>query len=206
MLKKLTETRPVKTIRWQTASAGEGKEYPSQFKTTSKVVILTNSWASLNEHVKAIEGRAFTIQFDPPPEAVHPEVGKWFKNQEVYDFVWENRGLITKPNMRLYVKIAEQMAADRPWRKRGLEMIVGDGRLLKIADLLTDKSFANNTERCKRFEQLNWGSRSTFYNLLKEVRFYNAVDPSANPPLLNPSKDVISFSQFTSAWTSGQDD
>ena len=34
-LKKLTETKRVKTLRWPTNSAGEGKKYPSSFQTTT---------------------------------------------------------------------------------------------------------------------------------------------------------------------------
>ena len=114
-------------------------------------------------------------------------MGKWFWDQDVYDFVWENLRLITKPNMRLYVKIAEQKKAGRPWQKRGLEMIVGDGRLLKIGTLLADKNYRNNTERCKKFVELGWGSRSTFYNMLKEFRFYNTKVP-VHGPLLKLAK------------------
>lgn len=185
-LKKLTETKKVKTLRWPTNSAGEDKEYPSSFQTTSRAVILTNSWDSINEHVRAIEGRAFSIVFDPDPIEVHLEVGRrgWFHDQEVYDFVWENRQLITKPNMRLYVKIAEQKKAGRPWRKRGLEMIVGDDRLNKIAQLLIDKKYKNNTARCEEFQRLGWGSRATFYNLLKEFRFYKTSTTIAQPKLI----------------------
>ena len=195
MLKKLTETRSTKTMRWQTNSAGDGKDYPSEFDTTSKVIILTNSWSSLNEDIRAIEGRAVTILFDPSPEAVHAEVGKWFHDQEVYNFVWENRGLITKPNMRLYIKIAQYKTAGRPWRKRGLEMMVGDARLMKIVDLLLDDSFGSNAERCEKFKQLGWGGRSTFYNLLKEFRFYSEVTASENPPLLCVEEETLKMNQ-----------
>ena len=185
-LKQLMETKQVKTLKWQTNAAGDGLSYPSEFDTTSKVAILTNSWDSINEHVRAVEGRATTIVFDPSPEEVHREVGRggWFKDQEVFDFVWENQGLITKPNMRLYTKILEQKRAGRPWRSRGIEMMVGDGRLNQIAQLLADPTFKNNTQRCKRFIELGYGKRATFYNLLKEFRFYKPTSESEPPVLI----------------------
>ena len=191
-LKILCETTTTKTLRWLTDSAGEGKAYPSEFTTESRVVILTNSWSSINEHVKAIEGRALTIIFDPSPNEVHREVGKWFTDQSVYDFVWQHRRLITKPNMRLYVKILEQKKA-RPgnWQSRGLEMIIGDKRLTEVAKLIVDKSFKTNTDRAKFFVDKGMGSRATFYNLLKEFRFQEVGDgdDGEEPPKLLHEQD-----------------
>lgn len=188
-LKQLTETRTVKTLRWPTASTGEGKEYPSSFETTSRAIVLTNEWDSINEHVRAIEGRATTICFEPTPEEVHKEVGRWFQDQEVYDYVWENRRLITKPNMRLYVKLLEQKRAGRPWRKRGLEMLVGDTRLSKIAEVLASPEYKTNNQRRKAFEERGYGTRSTFYKLLKEFRYYTATTSLDASPTLDAVKN-----------------
>ncbi len=184
LLKNLTETRKVKKLHWPTASAGPGKEYPSSFETTSRVIILTNGWESISEHVRAIEGRAFSIHFDPTPTEVHLHVGKWFTDQEVYDFVWQYRRFITKPNMRLYVKISEQRKAGAPWQKRGLEMLIGDSRLNALAEILLDAKYKNNNQRIKAFTESGYGSRSTFYNMLNEFRFYTTETDLADCPKL----------------------
>lgn len=173
-MKALTETRPLKTLRWQTASTGGDKEYPDNFETSSRVILLTNRWESLNEHIRALEGRAFTVIFDPPPEEVHADVarGGWFHDQEVYEFVWRHRSLITRPNLRLYGKIAEQKQAGRPWRKRGLEMLAGDRHRVVMAQLLSDGRYSTNKERAEAFTAMRLGGRTRFYEFLKEFERY----------------------------------
>jgi len=102
LLKALTETRRTKTLAWPTAAAGEGRAVPSSFQTESRVVLLTNQWPTIGEHVRAIESRACIIIFDPTPEEVHFEVGRrgWFHDQEIFDFVWQHRKFSTRPDMR----------------------------------------------------------------------------------------------------------
>jgi hypothetical protein len=149
-------------------------------------VLLTNQWQTIGEHVRAIESRACIIIFDPTPEEVHFEVGRrgWFYDQEIYDFVWEHRKFITRPDMRVYRRIAEQKQAGRPWHKRALEMLIGDQRMQAIAKLLDDPRFRSNNTRAEVFVAMGLGSRSTFYLLLKEFLRYPAVSPHAEPPKL----------------------
>jgi hypothetical protein len=184
-LKALTDTRPVKTLRWPTASAAKAGLDPS-FKITTRVVLLTNEWRTINEHVRAIEGRAFVVIFEPTPEEIHFEVGRrgWFHDQAVYDFIWEHRRFITWPDMRAYRRIAEQKQAGRPWRKRALEMLIGDKRMQEIAKLLDDPRYTSNNQRAAAFVQQGIGVRSTFFKLLAEFRKYPSVSPDAEPPKL----------------------
>jgi hypothetical protein len=193
LLKQLTNTKPVKTLHWPTAQAGEDRAIPSAFDTRSQVVLITNDWDSVNEHIRAIEARAFIIVFDPTPEEVHFEVGRrgWFRDQEVYDFIWHYRRFISRPDMRAYQRIAEQKQAGRPWRKRALEMLIGDERLQQIAKLLYDPRFLSNKARAAEFVKRELGVRSTFYRLLREFRFYKCVNPNTKPPKL-PTRNVES--------------
>jgi hypothetical protein len=190
LLKQLTETHKTKTLHWPTGQTGEDREIPSTFTTESRVILLTNDWASVNEHVRAVEGRAQIIVFDPTPEEVHFEVGRrgWFHDEEVYDFLWNLRRFITRPDMRAYRLLAEQKAAGRPWTKRGLEMLIGNMKLQQIAELLQDDRFGSNNERAAAFEGLGLGVRSTFFRLLRDFRWYHAVDPAADPPKLRGTK------------------
>jgi len=75
------------------------------------------------------------------------EVGRrgWFE-QEVFDFIWDHRHFITKPDMRLYKKIEEQKKAGAEWRKRGLEMFIGDERMRRVAELLEDPQWSRESE------------------------------------------------------------
>jgi hypothetical protein len=186
LLKALTETRATKTLAWHTAAAGSDKAVPRSFETDSRVVVLTNGWETINEHIRAIESRAFIISFDPTPEELHFEVGRrgWFGDQEVYDFVWAHRRFITRPDMRAYRRIAEQKRAGRPWHKRALEMVIGDQRMLQIAKLLDDPRYESNNQRAAAFVEQGLGARSTFYSLLSEFRWYRCVSPDAEPPRL----------------------
>lgn len=186
-IKALMNTRESKSLRWPTSTLDEFSDPPNHFETQSRVVILTNEWESINEHVRAIEGRAFSILFDPTPTEVHYEVGRrgWFHDQEVFDFVWEYRRLITKPDMRLYVKIAEQKRAGAPWRKRGLEMLIGDERMQRVAELLEDPTLTSNKQRAAEFVKRGYGGRTTFYDCLKHFQHYQAAkeDTTASPSL-----------------------
>lgn len=186
LLKALTDTRAEKTIQWPTTSAGEEKEYQSKFTTRSRVIILVNDWDSADEHVRAIEGRATTLIFQPSFTEVHSAVAEWFTDQEVFDYVYEHRRFCVKPNMRLYVKALEQKQAGSPWRKRTLEMLIGDERMQQIATLLADERYTSNQQRCKAFERAGYGGSTTFYKLLAEFKNLVPDDDSGAIRLKNP--------------------
>ena len=80
----------------------------------------------------------------------------WY-DQEVYDFIWQHRRFITRPDMRAYRRIAEQKRAGRPWHKRALEMLIGDKRLQEIAKLLADPQYTSNNQRAQAFVEQGYG-------------------------------------------------
>lgn len=87
--------------------------------------------------------------------------------------------------MRLYKKIAEQKAAGRPWRKRGLEMLIGDARLSCVAELLADPIYPSNRQRADAFTLKGYGGRTLYYELLREFRYYKTEDLQAVSPKLS---------------------
>ena len=185
-MKVLTNTVPVKRMRHPTAALSEDSDPPSDFTTTSKVIVLTNSWESTSEHIRAIEGRFFSLVFRPTPTEVHYEVGRrgWFTDQEVYDFVWEHRGAITMPDMRLYTKLVEQKKAGANWRERGMRMILGSDKMREVYKLLVDESLPSTLAKCRKFVELGLGGRTQFYELYRQFNYYTAADPTQPPPLL----------------------
>lgn len=185
-LKILTNTVLRKTMGWPTSKLGPSSDPPNHFETQSRVVILTNEWKSINEHVRAIEGRFFSIRFEPDATEVHLEIarGGWFYDQEVYDFIWSYLPLITKPDMRYYVKIAEQKQAGAHWRKRGLEMLIGDERMQRVAELLEDQALSSNKQRAIEFVSRGYGARSTFYECLKHFENYRTQKLDQCPQLV----------------------
>ena len=70
-LKILTNTVRIKTMGWPTSTLGPYTDPPNRFETQSRVVILANEWQSLNEHIRAIEGRSFSFRFEPDATEVH---------------------------------------------------------------------------------------------------------------------------------------
>jgi hypothetical protein len=84
--------------------------------------------------------------------------------------------------MRLYVKIAEQKQAGAPWQKRGLEMLLGSQKMMRIAELLEDTKLTSNKQRAVEFQNRGYGSRSTFYELLKAFKHYDAAKADNSPP------------------------
>lgn len=185
-LKILTNTVRIKTMGWPTSTLGPYTDPPNRFETQSRVVILANEWQSLNEHIRAIEGRSFSFRFEPDATEVHLEVarGGWFHDQEVYEFIWTYLPLITKPDLRYYVNIAQQKQAGADWRKRGLEMLIGDERMQRVAELLEDQALASNKRRAIEFVNRGYGARSTFYECLKHFENYRTQKLDRCPQLM----------------------
>jgi len=196
-LKVLMNTKQLKALKWPTSKLTESSDPPNEFDTQSRVVILTNEWESANEHLRAVEGRAYSVEFDPSPAEVHFEVGRrgWFTDQEVFEFIWDHRQFITKPDMRLYVKIAEQKRAGAAWRKRGLEMLIGDERMRRVAELLQDSRLSSNKQRAAVFVERGYGGRTAFYDCLNSFQKYQkANDDQPCPSLMELRKSEADVS------------
>ena len=128
---------------------------------------------------RTIESRAFIVVFDPSPEELHFEVGRrgWFRDQEVYNFFWEHRRFITRPDMRAYRRIAEQKHAGRPWRKRALEMLIGDKRMQEIAKLPERSSLCVERPARRRFRRAgSWGPEH-FFQAFVRVPLVSGCEP-----------------------------
>ena len=63
-------------------------------------------------------------------------------------------------------------------------MLIGDKRLREIAKLLDDSQYTSNSQRAAAFVEQGYGVRSVYYKLSKEFRWYERVDPNAEPPKL----------------------
>jgi hypothetical protein len=104
LLKCLTQTEPQKSVSWYTDAATLAREQiPRQFRTTSRVAIITNEWKTLNRNVAALEDRGHVVRFEPSPLEVHERTASWFWDQEVFDFLGERLHLVRGPSMRHYV-------------------------------------------------------------------------------------------------------
>jgi len=183
LMKQLTETRRVKELQWNSkAPLQEG--YPKKFTTESPVLILANRWKTLHEDVRALETRAeATLMWEPTAYEVHKEVhvGGWFRDQAVYDFIYDHLAIIPEASFRWYgTGAALRKARPDKWRSRLLEMMVGDVQMQKVAELLKDKSFASNAKRAKAFKETFGSSERQFYRLLGEFKNWSVAATFGN--------------------------
>jgi hypothetical protein len=121
LIKHLTETDQYKKIDYGTTSkrlADEG--IPGHFYTTSGCAIVCNSWDSDDPICQAIESRAEVIHFTPDWAEVYREIGTWFWDQEIYDYLWEKLPFLKQPDMRLVKRAYDRKKSklkELPWQE-----------------------------------------------------------------------------------------
>jgi hypothetical protein len=170
LLKSLTQTEPQKTVSWYTDAATlQREQIPQEFRTSSRVAIITNEWKTLNRNVAALQDRGHLVIFEPTPEEVHTRTAAWFWDQEIYDFVGERLHLFAEASMRHYVAASELKQAGLDWRGLLLSRCLS-GKALLVAQLKANPSYGSETERLKAFVAKGGGSRATYYHLCKTLR------------------------------------
>jgi hypothetical protein len=170
LFKALCQTDLVKTVCWHTAIAsGEAGTVPSKFTTTSKVAIIANQWKTLNADVAALQDRGHCLHFAPSALEVHKEAGRWFWDQQVFDFVGAYLSWLQQHSLRSYVLAWELKKAGLDWRQALLSRCL-TGLALHVARLKADSSFASDQERARAFVAAGLGCRATFYNHAKKLQ------------------------------------
>jgi len=166
LLKCLCQTDERKTIQWNSAAAGS---MPTEFQTTSRVVIIANEWKTLNENVTAVQDRGHFVFFDPSARAVHEQVRTWFQDKEILGWFESYLPLMGQPSMRQYVRAAELKSAGLDW-----QTMIASGFLppkaVLVAKLKADGQFQSEAERVEEFKRLGGGSRATYFNQAKKLR------------------------------------
>ena len=169
LLKCLTQTEPHKNVSWHTDAATlQRQEIPREFRTTTRVAIITNEWKTLNRNVAALEDRGHVVLFEPSSLEVHERTASWFWDQEIFDFAGERLHLIEEPSMRHYVAAWELKQAGMDWRSLVLSRCLSGGALL-VAQLKANPSYTSEAERVRAFIANGGGSRSTYFNLAKKL-------------------------------------
>jgi hypothetical protein len=140
LLKCLCQSEVFKTIAWESDAPALRREgIPRRFRTASRVLIIANTWRTLNVNVAALEDRGHLRYFDPTPLDVHVRTSVWFWDQEVFDFFGAHLHLIERPTMRLYRAAWELKQAGMDWRGQILSRWLSGPRLL-AAQLRSDPS------------------------------------------------------------------
>ena len=170
LLKFLCATEPVKIVSWQSATSQLDKEkVPREFETTSRVVIISNDWQTLNKNVAAVEDRGHVLRFAPTAQEVHERTREWFGDAEIFNWLGERLHLIENPSMRLYYRALELKEAGFDWR-RYTPLCYRIERWHLVAELLSDEDFETQEERVREFKNRGGGCRATFFNHLRRLR------------------------------------
>jgi len=123
LLKQLCETRSPKRIAWASTDlrALEIDGGLGMFETSSKVLVLCNSFAKLNENVGALQTRATVVRFMPSADEIIARIRTFATDEEVVAFFDAYGDCLPDLNLRTYVKLAEMKQAGLDWQRYALD-------------------------------------------------------------------------------------
>lgn len=152
-------------------------ELPTEFVTTSNVMLIANEWRSLNSNIRALGDRAIILWFSPSPEEIHRKTAEWFDEPEIYHFIGSYLPHIPQLSMRYYEK-ARQLrdAGFLDWRKSLLQMMLSDWTAAVVAGLQLDPLLSSDAQRIKQFTAETGLSRATYFRVKAKL------PPPALPP------------------------
>jgi hypothetical protein len=121
LLRQLCETRPARTISWDTQNKAIGGEdgIPSSFETTSRFVMITNRWLDRHEEVEALETRCHVVRYEPSVEDLHAKARAlpgvdfevwWYVDEAIAE------GRVHTINFRDYITASQKRAIGADWR------------------------------------------------------------------------------------------
>ena len=163
LLKCLCQTEEEKSVAWHSdVRSLERHGIPREFTTTSRVIIISNDWKTLNMNVAALQDRGHVIVFEPSAAEVHRKAGTWFDDREIYEWFGANLHRVHEPSMRHYVRARELKAAGMDWTDV-LAIEAENKRQRLAAELLASDAYDSTAEQFKAFKQ-GGGCRATFFN------------------------------------------
>ena len=169
LVNSLCQTNPVKKLRWDsTARILEERGIPTEFQTTSSVLVITNELRNISTQTAAMLNRGQPLIFRPSAAEIHDEVANWFTDKEIHGFIGEWLKFIPDLSMRDYVKALQMKKAGRQdWREL-LQKQWKCSRLARVAGLRADPSFPTEEARVQAFIALGW-SRATYFRDLDRL-------------------------------------
>ena len=164
LLKCLCQTEEEKAVAWHSdARSLERQGIPREFTTRSRLVIISNDWKTLNKNVAALQDRGHVLLFQPSVAEVHAQAGRWFDDQEIYQWFAANLHRVREPSLRHYVRAKELKAAGMNWTDV-LAIEDENPRARLAAELLASNAHGSTAERVKAFVEQGGGCRATFFN------------------------------------------
>ena len=181
LLKALTQTERRKVLAWHTFNRGADSYPPNEFSTTSPVCIVANEFLISNANTRAIADRGVLIEFNPPPDEVHLEAGKWCDDTEVYDYIGSRMDGIVTHSFRAYYVASQLHAAGHDW-KAVLQATWNEHvELIALRDVHRDPSLNTSDKRIVTWCARTGLSRKTYYRIcaqyphVAKVRAYGST-------------------------------
>jgi hypothetical protein len=131
-------------------------------------VIISNDWQTLNKNVAALQDRGHVLHFEPTAAEVHAEAGKWFDDEEIYEWFAKNLHRVREPSLRHYVRAKELKVAGMDWTAV-LAAEDENWRARLVAEFLQSEAYATTTARVTAFVQQGGGCRATFFNYRRRL-------------------------------------
>ncbi len=176
LLKQLFEVTPEKTLQYNswTPEIRSG-ELPREFTTTTRAMIVANSWDSNDPDIRAIEDRGSLYYFAPSNREVHAYAGRFDGDHEIYEVVGEHLHLMDRLSLRVYGELASkkrtgERTGDGGLWMRHLETLLLPQEKRVALTLMRDTSFRSDHERAEEFKKLTTLSERTFYRYRDELR------------------------------------
>jgi hypothetical protein len=137
-------------------------------------------WKTLNKNVAALQDRGHVLLFQPSAAEAHAQAGKWFEDQEIYQWFATNLHRVREPSLRHYVRAKELKAAGMDWTDV-LAAEAENPRARLAAELLASTAYGNTAERVKAFVEQAGGCRATFFNYRRKLGGGNEAGEKHGP-------------------------
>lgn len=181
----LGEHEGTKEMHYATAGAYlERKGVPNRYGTRSRLCVIANRWTPHG----ALQSRAMLVYFDPTPREIHIQVGSFYKDQEVYDWIGGVLHLIQGLDVRMYNKAQQMKAAALDWKRWILDTYCNDTTTHIVQEIEADTTLATRKAREDRFKEVTGQSRATYHRIVKRLREKGQLTPLA--PLDLPKIDL----------------
>jgi hypothetical protein len=176
LLKLATQTTPVKTIQWNSNTPEiRSGDLPAEFQTTSRMLILANSWPQENPDIEAIESRGHLLYFAPSLAEIHRHAGTFVRDTEVYEFIGDHLGLLDRLDLRVYFKAEEVKATGRRtgdadgWKEFVRAQMMEEEKRVAL-NLIREPGHASDNQRAQEFARITGMSSRAFYRYRDELR------------------------------------
>jgi hypothetical protein len=160
LLKQVCDTREEKTVKYCTTSPNLD-EYPSEFTTSCKVLMLMNSIKTEDKNLNALLTRAHLIKFEPTNYEVIKHIEEFGGDEDILNFLKTYAPFSKVMNLRVYKRAEELKLSKLDWKKEIINVLDIDPSYVEVETLL--KKYKTDKEREKKFSK----SRPTYYRYKK---------------------------------------